>query len=702
MRLGEGSADLFRRVGLFALVILLCALPGLLLMVGIRVRSGAGEYSQLLFRALAGESVQTWNYGLLQGTTAYTLLEWTVVLLTACIAVLAFAHFYERREAVSMLISVAAFLMGTLAAFQLFAFHGFIQTVENVGDFIQFNWMASQSFLGLLLLGLAAVVRWYGNRQEFWRGSHLLAAAVGMAIVAYALIAITARTPALPVRLSPEAFVSRPYELIPLALFAVAVTVALPALHRQCRSIFSFTLWIAAIPLVASQLYMAFVSGQLFDAGFTGAQITKTMAFGIIFTGLVLDYARMCRSERKLRRRLSVTDRRIRLLFDNAAEAIVIFDADHVVRTWNRRATEIFGRNAEEAQGADVLDVLFGGEDAAQRDRRRFQRYFERVRDNADEPRSQQFVEAVIPPSDGDQMTIEYSIVAAPGRKNKTIFAMLARDISERKELQMRMFQMDRLVTVGTLAAGVVHEIKNPMTYVVTSVELAQDFAERLYERAERCRKIGDPEHLQHQMDNIAELSRELNKMLSTAERGGDRVRRIITDMRILSHGRPADRHPVSVKNTVELALRMTRGKIHHKVRIETDFDDVPCVHADETRLSQVFVNLIINAVQAMEEASIDEPALCIDIESRDDQWVVARFEDNGPGMSREVCERAFQPFFTTKAAEKGTGLGLSLSKSIVESFGGDIEVESSPGRGATFTVVLPVGDADDGGETPS
>ena len=665
----------WRHRGLFGAVALWCLIPAGMWVTGLGIETGAGDYRQELSAAIAGDG-GSWGYGLVQGATAYTMLEWTVVLLAMATAVIAYAHFHVKSESISLIIGVVAFWSGAVTAFHLLAFHGFSIQVTNLDDFVQFNWTVSQGFTALLLVGAAALVVWRDNRREEIGPYQLAVVVVGCSAVAYLIIFMTAQAPSLPTLTMPERIVSRPLDIVPLGLFAIAATVLFPRLHRMCESNFSLALWLSALPLMASQLYMAIGSNQLFDAGFTAAQLMKVSAFSIIFAGLVFNYARLCRNERMLQKKLTISDRRIRLLFDNAEEAIVIFDADRRIRAWNRCATEIFGWSSDELRDRDIVDLLFG--DSAgdtDEERRDFRRHLSNFRRRIDVGTSSQIREMVVERSEGgEELTVEYTLVSTD-EGEETVYAMLARDISRRKRMQMKMLQMDRLVAAGTLAAGVVHEIKNPLTYVSTNIALARETVDRLRQR-----------------EAIAESTsavEDLDEALDAAEEGSRRVCRIVEDMRAFSHNGDDVTEPVSVRRALELALRMTRGTVQKQARIETEIDDTPPVEADETRLSQVFVNLIINAAQAM-ESSAGGDVLTIELTSNSNE-VIARFHDTGPGIEEAMQSRIFRPFFTTKAVGKGTGLGLALSKSIVEGFGGRIEVASTPTEGTTFEVRLPV-----------
>lgn len=255
--------------------------------------------------------------------------------------------------------------------------------------------------------------------------------------------------------------------------------------------------------------------------------------------------------------------------------------------------------------------------------------------------------------------------------------AIIARDVTERHQMQSRLVQADRLATVGLLAAGVVHEINNPLTPLLFHLGVAAAAARLLQGRADP----GDAEAFRR--------FEELRESLEAAKDGADRIRAIVGDIRSLSRVSEQEMVPVDINATIQRTLNLTWGRFRHRARLVKDFGALPAVVATEGRLAQVFLNLIVNAAQAL----VDEAAAHNEIRIRtwadaDGVWVEIR--DNGPGIAPEHLGVLFDPFFTTKAPGEGTGLGLTICRDILRSFGGEIGVSSAPGEGASFTVRLP------------
>src|SRR5579884_608919 len=253
-------------------------------------------------------------------------------------------------------------------------------------------------------------------------------------------------------------------------------------------------------------------------------------------------------------------------------------------------------------------------------------------------------------------------------------------DAAERSARQHRLVQRDRMAALGTLAAGVAHEINNPLTYLLVNVE-------HVLRRVRAASASDDP---------IAELTQDgtgglsgLAQSLQHAVEGANRVRQIVRDLLTFAQGNVEQRGPVDVRGILESATQMAWHEIRHRARLVKSFAEVPPVDANEARLGQVFLNLLVNAAQAIPEGQANRHEIRVATRTNDDGYAVVEVSDTGTGIAPEHLPRIFDPFFTTKG-EGGTGLGLSISLGTIKALGGDIRVTSSPQQGTTFQVLLP------------
>jgi PAS domain S-box-containing protein len=247
-------------------------------------------------------------------------------------------------------------------------------------------------------------------------------------------------------------------------------------------------------------------------------------------------------------------------------------------------------------------------------------------------------------------------------------------DVTERNRLKASLALADRMASVGTLAAGVAHEMNNPLTYVTANLAHARDLLRK-------------SPALQDASGEVSSVVEQLRGALDDALQGADRVARIVKDLKTFSRD-DERRQPVDARAALESALQLARGEIKKRARIVRDLDDVPLVDGSESRLGQVFLNLLVNAAQAIPDGAPERNEIRVSSRVRQG-WVEISVEDTGCGIPREVLGRIFDPFFTTKPVGTGTGLGLAICHEIVAAFGGEIGVESEAGAGTRFTVRL-------------
>jgi signal transduction histidine kinase/DNA-binding response OmpR family regulator len=251
------------------------------------------------------------------------------------------------------------------------------------------------------------------------------------------------------------------------------------------------------------------------------------------------------------------------------------------------------------------------------------------------------------------------------------------RDVSIERSAQEQLMVSDRMASIGTLAAGVAHEINNPLTSVVANLGLAVVSAGEL-ESVVGC----------------SPLLTEIRECLGEAREATNRVRFIVKDLKLFSRAEEDRRGPVDVERVMESTLRMASNEIRHRARVVKEYGGVPMVDANEARLGQVFLNLIVNAAQAMPEGHANTNEIHVLTAADGNGSVVVEVRDTGAGMGPEALAKVFSPFFTTKPPGVGTGLGLAICHRIVTGFGGEITVESKLGVGTTFRVLLPVAKA--------
>jgi PAS domain S-box-containing protein len=261
----------------------------------------------------------------------------------------------------------------------------------------------------------------------------------------------------------------------------------------------------------------------------------------------------------------------------------------------------------------------------------------------------------------------------------------LVRDVTEQRKLQSQLMVSDRMASIGTLAAGVAHEINNPLAAVIANLEFIADTL------APDAKSLGESTG----QGSEGRLREQLTGPVADARDAAERVRVIVRDLKVFSRS-PADeaRGPVNVEGVMESSLRMAWNEIRHHAVLLKQYDAVPEVEGNEARLGQVFVNLLVNAAQSLatETAERNEVTVRTRLEGA---RVIIEVGDNGPGIQPAIIARIFDAFFTTKPVGTGTGLGLAICQRIVTDMGGELTVASTVGIGTVFRVALPVVDAE-------
>ena len=259
-------------------------------------------------------------------------------------------------------------------------------------------------------------------------------------------------------------------------------------------------------------------------------------------------------------------------------------------------------------------------------------------------------------------------------RRNQIGVVLVARDLREIASLRNRLLVSDRLAAVGQLAAGIAHEINNPMTYVRANLSAMGSLLDTVQAKLSA--------ELVHELD--AELE-EGHELVEESVDGVDRVTAIVREVKDFSRTGGGEHECVALVPLLDSVLRVATPQRPIGCRIERHYVDIPEIGGSSQELKQVFLNLIINAFQAI----TGEGAVCVSTEYEAGRVIVS-IEDEGCGIPGDAIERIFDPFYTTKPVGEGTGLGLSISYQIVRNHGGEISVESQPGVGTTFRVALP------------
>lgn len=393
-------------------------------------------------------------------------------------------------------------------------------------------------------------------------------------------------------------------------------------------------------------------SGQRIDVEVSRSHpVVNGRALTVAF---LFDISARKRSELALRQ----SETRFRSLIDGAPDGIAILLGPNVAFL-NPAAARMLGTTTEDALGTPITDFLHP--DDAQLAAARIGQLY-RTGTRHPEPVEYRTRSA------GRELNLEISSIPTEYQGKPAVLAF-ARDVTERKAIQARLVEADRLAALGVLSAGIAHEINNPLAYLLLNLEyLSRELPTLAYE----------PNKLDALMVRVRDASH-----------GAERVASIVRDLRTFARADEGMRGPVDVKAALESALNIANNEIKQKAELVRDYEPVPAVDANPNRIEQVLLNLILNAVQSLPGPGTPGQEVRARLRTSEGQ-VGITIEDTGSGIPESLLGKIFDPFFTTKPVGVGTGLGLPICRSIVRGLGGEISVRSVLGQGSAFTVTLP------------
>lgn len=258
---------------------------------------------------------------------------------------------------------------------------------------------------------------------------------------------------------------------------------------------------------------------------------------------------------------------------------------------------------------------------------------------------------------------------------------------NEIRDTQAKLVHTAKMASLGQLVAGVAHELNNPIGFIYSNMTHLRDYSEKLLHLIDVAEK--HPENLKKEKSkaDLDYIEKDLPKLISSCEDGARRTRDIVLGLRNFSRLDEAQFKRVDLHEGLENTLHLLTGELKNRIKVVKNFSPIPKVNCYPSQLNQVFMNVLSNAAQAIE----NEGEIRITTRKLSDNRVEVSIRDNGKGMSKATLEKIFDPFFTTKGLGSGTGLGLSISYGVVQKHGGDILVASEAGQGTEFKIILPV-----------
>lgn len=405
-------------------------------------------------------------------------------------------------------------------------------------------------------------------------------------------------------------------------------------------------------------------------------QLLQVVRRAILHQGMVVGNQQL----RQLANKWEVT-------IDASPDMIAILDTDHRIIHSNKALIQYRGERRENINGRDFHQVL---------------------------PAIKKIPVFPFPPEEGKEEIAsheihdsdkggDYLVTVAPLRHedgSQWGTVVFVRDMTEYKLIQKQLLHSQKMESVGTLAAGVAHEINNPVGFISSNLNSLQRYLEKIKTYLEQSRvfienvPLLNARDVQMESQNLKKLSESLKldfilediqSLTEESREGTERIRRIVNSLKGFARNDDTQMMPANINERLEGVLNLTWNELKYKAQITKDYGEVPNISCCAADLDQVFVNLLINAVQAIPEKG--EIRIRTWAESK---WICVSISDTGTGIPKHVLSHIFEPFYTTKPVNKGTGLGLSISYDIVTKHGGELEVQSEENKGTTFLVKIP------------
>lgn len=645
----------------------------------------------------------------LAGSFTHTILEWSAFCTAIFTAILAFVHFSIKRDVTTPIIAMALLFSGCMDAFHTLAADRLIGSVSDTENFIPFTWAICRIFNAMILIVGVLFLSVKSVKQIKMDILFIAVISLLFGLIAFMIIHITATSTNLPITQFPDRLITRPYDVIPLLLFIFAGVYAYPRFYKKNPSLFAHGLLVSVIPEIAVQMHMAFGSTALFDNHFNIAHFLKIFAYLVPFTGLVLDYIYTSRNEKIIMQDLvdiqgelllekKRTDETLNLRTVELRNRIKDLDCLYGISTLVMRPDitipEILKETCEliipaiqypdiAASSITIDDMEYTAKD--------FKQTTWKLRSDIvlnGEIVGQVTVCYLKKPPGSNKMPFlpaeQFMINEVADRIGRCVNRMRAQEElkkthEELKNTQLQLIQAEKLDTIGTLSAGVAHEVKNPLAVIQLGINYMQ---KTIAKGSDLDGVIKDMDDAIHRADNV------------------------IKELVDFSASKQLKLEIQELNTIVEESLLLVKHELtKYNINIVKELgENLPFVEIDRNKIQQVFINLFMNAIHAMgSKGTLTVRTFSSYLKENLDQHNVSRtgqyrltdnvvmieIEDTGSGISPDNVNKIFEPFFTTKKTGAGTGLGLSVTENIIRLHDAFIDIKNRQEGGVIASIIF-------------
>ncbi len=574
--------------------------------------------------------------------------------------ILAFIDFRIKGELSTPIVGIALFCSGLFNTFHVLVSTNLIHAPNQQFYLTSFTWFFCRIFhASILILGVSIfLLQSKSFHEEAVRASRKFVVYIAVIFVLITCITITLLflDSNIPHGVIPYRNIARQYDLIPLALYLFAALYILPKFYEKYPSVFSQTLLLSMIPAIATQLYMAFGSEELFDYNFNISHFMTAFTYFIPFIGLSLNYLQTHKNERKVIGQLNreaherrIAEETLSGVLNSSLSAIMAFKSvrnnsgkvvDFEWTLLNPATPLLFDSDYRELYGKNLFEKF-----PDMREEKWLELFAAVVETN--EPLNQEYF---------SEHFQKWLLIA--GVKLEDGLAVTISDVSKRKTAQQELVRAEKLAVTGTIARSIAHEVRNPLTNINLSIE-----------------------HL----DGSTQEDHEM--YVDIIRRNSERINQLITELLNSSKQTELKLARCSANKLLDDTLALATDRLQLKeIKLEKDYSNSDVeILVDADKIKTALLNLIINAVEAMETGT----GVLIVGSAINNQRCIFTISDNGSGIEPENLKKLFEPFFSKKS--KGMGLGLTATQNIILTHQGTIDVASEPAKGTTFTIGFPI-----------